>query len=152
MPSNGMKKVVFSETAVKGPSKFAAKLPREEKDNGFYEDIAVLAFPSSEDAEARLSGIAAKTFGVRGDIVVDKADGSQKHTVQKDRIVDLTRKMEPDGSLKWNVPEGQWTILRVGYICNGRRNHPGSRYGVGLEVDKFAVSTCVLRSRRRKRG
>ena len=140
MPSNGMKKVVFSETAVKGPSKFAAKLPREEKDNGFYEDIAVLAFPSFEDAEARLSGIAAKTFGVRGDIVVDKADGSQKHTVQKDRIVDLTRKMEPDGSLKWNVPEGQWTILRVGYICNGRRNHPGSRYGVGLEVDKLSAS------------
>ena len=31
MPSNGMKKVVFTEIAAKGPSKFAAKLPRKQR-------------------------------------------------------------------------------------------------------------------------
>ena len=44
-PSNGMKRVVFTETRASGPSRFRAQLPRERKDNGFYEDIAVLAFP-----------------------------------------------------------------------------------------------------------
>ena len=52
MPSNGMKFVTWREVKTTGPSKFHAKLPREMKDNGFYEDIAVVAFPTPP-AEAR---------------------------------------------------------------------------------------------------
>ena len=45
-PANGMKEFVFTETAVKGPSKFSGVLPRTSKDNGFYADIAVIAYPT----------------------------------------------------------------------------------------------------------
>ena len=31
-------------------------------------------------------------------------------------------------------------ILRIGAVCNGRRNHPASRNGRGLEVDKLSAS------------
>ena len=44
-PSNAMKRVVFSSTAVNGPQQFTGKLPRKTRDNGYYADIAVLAVP-----------------------------------------------------------------------------------------------------------
>lgn len=30
-------------------------------------------------------------------------------------IVDITDKLDKDGTLKWDAPEGEWTILRIGY-------------------------------------
>lgn len=60
--------------------------------------------------------------------------------IAKDKVIDLTSKMRKDGMLEWDVPIGNWTILRIGYICNGRCNHPATRKGVGLEVDKFSAA------------
>ena len=248
MPSNGMKKVVFTETPVKGPRAFAGKLPRTEKDNGFYEDIAVLAFPTppadlatfpgvkatvsgktatlaaekpftvqglsyrlsyphtwaaaasakvevSDDGttfrehekfgvplaqsgvcdvtlryrpfakpltarairltftsghplqvaelrpegKLRLSDIKAKTFDVRRRIRRDVSEATDAQIVRKDRMVNLTSRLAADGSLTWDVPAGDWTIFRIGYICNGRCNHPASDHGKGLEVDKLSA-------------
>jgi len=52
-------------------------------------------------------------------------------------IIDLTSKMKPDGSLEWDVPEGNWVIMRLGYSLTGRQNHPASPEATGLEVDKL---------------
>lgn len=57
--------------------------------------------------------------------------------VAKDSVVDLTAKLRPDGSLDWKPPRGHWTVLRFGYSLTGRTNHPASREGTGLEVDKL---------------
>lgn len=66
-PSNSMKELVFSETVVKGPMDFSGKLPREEKDNGFYEDIAVLAFPTpSRELEDREKASSFTAFVMSG--------------------------------------------------------------------------------------
>lgn len=46
--SNSMKTVVFTETQVSGGKRFKGRLPRPEGCNGFYRDIAVLAFPVPE--------------------------------------------------------------------------------------------------------
>ena len=42
-----------------------------------------------------------------------------------------------DGSLDWTPPSGQWLVLRMGYSLLGITNHPASREGTGLEVDKL---------------
>ena len=140
VPSNGMKKVVFTETAAKGPSKFAAKLPRTKDDHGFYEDIAVLAFPTPPGSPICISNISAKIFEVRGEVTRDASVASPDQVVSVDQIVDLTERMTKDETLAWDVPNGEWTILRVGFVCNGRRNHPASKFGGGLEVDKLSAS------------
>jgi len=44
-PSNSMFFTTHSETVVKGGERFCGTLPRETKDNGFYRDIATVAFP-----------------------------------------------------------------------------------------------------------
>ena len=59
--------------------------------------------------------------------------------VRQDKIIDLTGRMKPDGQLDWNVPEGQWTILRIGYTPTGRDNHPAPEGGLGPECDKLSA-------------
>ncbi len=52
-------------------------------------------------------------------------------------VVDLTGKMSADGSLEWDVPAGNWMVVRLGYSLTGRQNHPASPEATGLEVDKL---------------
>ena len=57
--------------------------------------------------------------------------------IQKSEVIDLTSKMQPDGSLAWTPPEGSWVILRFGYSLLGITNHPATPEATGLEVDKL---------------
>jgi len=54
-------------------------------------------------------------------------------------VVDLTSKMQPDGSLEWDVPAGRWVILRLGYSLTGKKNHPATAEATGYEVDKLSA-------------
>ena len=60
-----------------------------------------------------------------------------REAIAKDAVVDLTGKLRPDGTLDWTPPPGRWVVLRYGYSLTGRTNHPASREGTGLEVDKL---------------
>ncbi len=53
-------------------------------------------------------------------------------------VIDLTNRMQPDGTLDWQAPAGVWTILRFGYGLTGEKNHPATPAATGLEVDKFS--------------
>jgi alpha-L-rhamnosidase len=52
-------------------------------------------------------------------------------------VIDLTGKMQGDGSLDWTPPKGQWRVLRMGYSLTGTENHPAPPEATGFEVDKF---------------
>lgn len=54
-----------------------------------------------------------------------------------ENVIDLTDKMDASGTLNWEVPEGNWKIIRLGYSLTGRENHPASPEATGLEVDKL---------------
>ena len=58
--------------------------------------------------------------------------------ISRGDIVNITDKMNKDGTLHWDVPEGHWTILRMGYALTGARNRPSVPAGSGLEVDKLS--------------
>jgi len=57
---------------------------------------------------------------------------------RRNDIIDLTSKIAADGTLDWTPPPGRWTVLRIGYSLIGVTNHPASREGTGLEVDKLS--------------
>jgi len=63
---------------------------------------------------------------------------SDSYAISPDDVIDLTAKLHPDGTLDWTPPEGRWAILRVGYSLTGKKNHPASPEGTGLEVDKLS--------------
>ncbi len=58
--------------------------------------------------------------------------------IAKGDVIDVTSKMDQDGTLHWDAPAGHWTILRMGYADTGARNRPSVPAGSGLEVDKLS--------------
>lgn len=66
----------------------------------------------------------------------DEPDAPQL-TVPAERVVDLRDQLAADGTLRWDVPAGQWIILRTGMTPTGIKNAPASPEGEGLEVDKM---------------
>jgi len=62
---------------------------------------------------------------------------SSTDVIDQNDVIDLTGKMNADGSLNWTPPTGRWKILRFGYSLTGKENHPASPEATGLEVDKL---------------
>jgi hypothetical protein len=58
--------------------------------------------------------------------------------IQDQQIIDLTQQMNEEGLLNWDVPEGEWIILRMGMTPTGVTNAPASPEATGLEVDKMS--------------
>jgi hypothetical protein len=59
--------------------------------------------------------------------------------IDKSKILDLTKYFDPKtATLNTDLPEGNWTILRFGYTSTSAYNHPASKEGKGLEVDKLS--------------
>jgi hypothetical protein len=52
-------------------------------------------------------------------------------------IRNISSFMDAGGRLTWDVPSGDWTILRVGMLPTGVYNMPSPKEGEGLEVDKM---------------
>ena len=69
---------------------------------------------------------------------VPTLDAPVDATVPAREVVDLTAKMKPDGSLDWDVPSGNWTILRLGFSLTGAKNRPTTPAGSGYEADKLS--------------
>ena len=56
--------------------------------------------------------------------------------VADENLLDLTDRLNDQGRLYWEVPEGEWTILRMGHTSTGHTNYTGGG-ALGLECDKF---------------
>ena len=136
-PEQSMQKVVWSETNLTGPSRFEGKLAQPETVAGYYRDISVLAFPTPWDYRIdRIKAKAAFETGGAGDIAHDQLP--QEQVIARDRVLDLTSQMESSGELGWDVPAGQWTVLRFGHTSTGVKNSPSPATGLGLECDKLS--------------
>ncbi|HIE08726.1 MAG TPA: glycosyl hydrolase family 43, partial [Armatimonadetes bacterium] len=62
-------------------------------------------------------------------------------SIPKAKVLDLTDKVVMEGPalrLRWRVPEGSWTVLRLGHTPTGKTNHPAPPEGTGLECDKLS--------------
>lgn len=62
---------------------------------------------------------------------------SSAAAIRKSDVIDLTKRMKPDGTLDWTPPPGNWVVLRFGYSLLGITNHPATAEATGLEVDKL---------------
>jgi sugar phosphate isomerase/epimerase len=64
--------------------------------------------------------------------------------VKPDAVRDLSRRMAADGTLRWDVPAGEWIVLRMAMTPTGTKNSPAPPEATGLEVDK--MNRAALRS------
>ncbi len=67
---------------------------------------------------------------------------SANNIINKNEVIDLTSKMQRDGTLNWTPPAGEWKVIRLGYSLTGMENHPASPEATGLEVDKLSAEHC----------
>ncbi len=164
-PDLAMQHLVASETNVTGPLKFSEKLPRPQPRKPyfgewtltpelkkswqeFYRDVAVLAFPTP-DGTNRIANINEKALYLRDPFssrpgvkpfLPAPAEFPLLRTnacVDTDKMIVLTPKMSADGKLVWDVPPGNWTIMRMGSTLTGQTTRPAPQPGLGFESDKF---------------
>ncbi len=152
-PEHAMQFVITSQIEVKGPAHFSGAIPRPHKPDNpgawgfsgdiqsdFYRDIAVLAFPKPKEG-LKIENLQGKAGYIRTDNLqplLPSAGFSPDSLINPQKIVDLTGRMQADGHLEWDVPEGEWVILRLGYTPTGKASHPTVPEARGFECDKFS--------------
>jgi hypothetical protein len=130
-----------------GKDSFTPKMLKDWQD--YYEDVSVLAFPTPS-SEKRMADIQEKGLFIRHPYSSMKgvrpyfpapegplSGETEEGAVDVAKVIDITDKMLPDGTLTWDAPEGEWTILRMGARNNGASTRPAPVPGVGMECDKF---------------
>lgn len=117
--------------------------------NDFYEDVAVLAYPTPLEASPKIADIDEKALYYRAPYssapgvkqylpyVATYTEPAKDAVVDKSKIIDLTGKLKADGTLNWVAPAGNWTIMRFGKRNNGAITRPAPVPGLGFEADKF---------------
>lgn len=68
----------------------------------------------------------------------EQPDVTSYKMAQPNEILDISGYMDDQGLLTWDVPEGEWIIMRTGMTPTGVTNSPASLEGTGLEVDKMS--------------
>jgi hypothetical protein len=61
---------------------------------------------------------------------------SENDFIDPNDLINITEYLDADGKLSWNVPNGNWKILRMGHTSTGATNYIGGG-GKGLEADKL---------------
>jgi hypothetical protein len=137
-PELAAQTLTIGETQVKGGTPFKGELPKGEIKKDFYRDIAVLAFPTPSDP-TRTADVKAKALmgnGCNG-LKPQPVNVPAGAIISPESILDLTAQTK-DGILTWDVPAGDWTILRIGHTCTGIANHPAPAPGTGLNCDMLS--------------
>ncbi len=146
-PEYAMKRLVYSEMSVRGGKNLRIELPRPDSVL-MYRDVCVQAIrklpdntPLKNDA---ISHWGAKSFNdVLGfqeifplDLLRDGVIWGHRGipAVKKSEIIDLTARFD-GGTLQWDAPEGEWTIIRYGWTCTGVWTSLTSDGWGGLSVD-----------------
>ncbi|WP_068262116.1 glycosyl hydrolase [Rubripirellula obstinata] len=138
-PDLAMQELVFSEVTHQGGKPFKARLPQPKTQLDYYQDIAILAFPTPKVSE-HIHSLDYKTLSgkVRNRLMPESKTIPADAVIRAETLIDLTDRVSDEGLLNWNAPAGQWTILRLGYTPTGARNRPGVVGGQGLECDKMS--------------
>jgi len=151
-PDNGLKKIVFSELNVTGPKSIQETLP-DPPSQIYYKDIAVQAIRIDESGQGIDTGIKNwemktldKSIGWKHDkdkhsvldmLYESSPERSDDPSIDPDHIIDLSTRFR-EGILTWEVPPGEWTIIRYGMSSTGRKNlGAGPGYPHGLCYDQI---------------
>ena len=69
---------------------------------------------------------------------------SKEYVIDASKVLDISENMTADGTLNWDVPKGDWVIVRTGMTPTGTVNEPASPEATGYEVDKMSKEHAAL--------
>ncbi len=122
-PEESAKQTVFSEQQVKGGKALKIALPMPVIRDNYYKDIVVLAIPDKK----RMRKIPIRDFENKAatrevgwsvpetrPLLTDTTATEGEEDATLEEVINLTAQYK-NGFLDWNAPEGDWTIIRLGY-------------------------------------
>lgn len=95
------------------------------------EFIRLSSRPKFHNHEAKAAKVLRR---LEKDVQIDYADQT---VIQSNTIIDLSDKMDAEGRLTWEVPEGNWTVVRFGHINMRLTNKPAVPEATGWESSKL---------------
>jgi len=132
-PQYTAKQITYSEIKISGNKNVSVKLELPQTRRDFYKDIAVLAFPINDRQKTNdiitelelklgyheLGGSAPDTRFLLTNSYADSrnSEDNSSYIVSTHVILDISSQRDANGSLSWLAPEGDWSILRIGYTC-----------------------------------
>ncbi|WP_347840577.1 glycosyl hydrolase [uncultured Draconibacterium sp.] len=153
-PECAAKQITFSDTKVEGGNKINIQLELPNTRDDFYKDVAVLAIPLNEaqktetgithlDLKLGFHELGASAPDTRFLLTNNGENknlyGNETHIVKKEQVVNLTAQMDEHGKLNWDAPEGQWSILRIGYTCTNAHVSTSSGDWQGRVLDYMST-------------
>lgn len=128
--ADASKQLVWSETTVHGPSVFDGELAEPKHADPFFRDEAVVAFPAraaNRPAARPLQNLAEKAllknlhFSAPNTsvLVQEEPDEPGEQDFAANQVINLTASFSRDGRLAWQVPAGEWIVVRFGYTVAG---------------------------------
>jgi hypothetical protein len=144
------KKLIWSQQRVKGPVDFKARLERPKGRNGYYRDLFVLGYRMKSDAvkgrkpirnqeqKALLKTLVPFSAPNSAPLFQTFPSAAGEEDARVADVLDLTAKLGEDGTLTWQVPEGEWEVLRFGCTLNNHcRVSTCSEGWNGYAIDPF---------------
>jgi hypothetical protein len=165
-PEYTSKKLIWSEIQVTGPAVISEQLPlpkgllkNEATGDNYYEPVAVLALKLTDNSEAvkPLENLSIKAVNSIGIPRTQNGLGYDWDVFMKEEpspegdcnaylrdVINLSGKMDAEGNISWNVPAGNYLIMRFGYTGTGVRVSTHSPGGGGLAIDYMSVEATDL--------
>lgn len=149
-PDDAPKKLVWTEARVAGATNLSVPLAKPRVRDDYYRDLFVLALranPAIPTNRPPIQNLIQKAL--HKPLVPSSAPDSaplfeespsrpneaDTHTAD---VLDLTAHLDADGVLRWNAPEGEWQVLRLGCTLNDHcRVSTCSQGWEGYAVDPF---------------
>jgi len=150
-----MKHLVYSEIQVTGNKKIDIELPLPAQrstrwhrmKDPYYKDVAVYAIPDS--IHPTIVDIHEKALYERDPYssvenvkpylpaLANYGNNNTLPVLRQKDIIDITRYLQANGKLEWDVPNGNWTIVRMGTRVTGASTRPSPEPVIGLECNKL---------------
>jgi hypothetical protein len=151
-PADASKVLTWSSTVV-AAGKAPGTLPTPAIKNGFYQQIAVLAYPlahgaslpgQSGDKRAPIRQLRLKSAAAEGSFsmphtenLLGAATGDPSEAdATLSSVLDITTQVDASGHTNWHAPTNTaWEILRIGYTSSDARVSTSSGAWQGLAID-----------------
>lgn len=152
-PELASKKLVWSDTMIQGPRKLSMNLPMPRKLDkaGYYKPIAVLAVKlHSNSAQVKplenmdikavhsIYSIPMTKNGLGYDwnlFMKEEASPAHDANASLENVTDISSYVDTQGNINWDVPAGNYQIMRFGYSGTGIEVSTHSPGGGGLAID-----------------
>jgi len=144
---NATQQLVWSKTTVTGPSSYNQLLNHPVDTDKYYSDVAVFALPLSDtnnvhpidnlDLKSATTELGGSAPDCRFLLNTEPAKPGEAF-LKSGNIIDITSKMDKNGTLRWEVPKGKWEIIRMGHTATNAHVSTFSGNWTGRVIDHLS--------------